>query len=208
MALIKLNLFLVSIFILLLFVVSCATNPTTSPTTPNPSYSPSVTTPVTPTITTNYYLSEAIKEKLREVTQAFGRDIPIPTYLPEGYVISDAQLIRKQDPYTEAELIITAPDKPDISLQIEWGPELWRLKPRSDDYQYFQFDNGNGSYGSVVLNRYSDYNTIWWDWIPDILLTNSPQPYECYEMALSANKEVPEGELVNIVRFVRIYPNI
>jgi len=189
-----------------IFIVSCATNPTTSPTTPNPSYSPSVTTPVTPTITTNYYLSEAIKEKLREVTQAFGRDIPIPTYLPEGYTISDVQLTYKQDPYADAELLITASEKPDISLQIEWGPELCLLKPSSDDYQYFQFDSGNGSYGSVVLNRYIDSNTIWWDWDPDIVTINGP--HECYEMALSANKEVPEGELVNIVRFVRIYPNI
>jgi hypothetical protein len=199
---IRSSLFSVLILVSLLSVVSCANNTTMPPTTPSPSYSPSETTHITPTL--NYILSETIKEKLKEVAQAFGRDIPIPTYLPVGYAISDARLIKKQDSYAQAELIITAPDKPDISLQIEWGPELWRLKPSADDYQYFQFNDGNGTYGSVVLNYLSDCNVIWWDWVPDILPTNGLQPHECYEMALSTNKEVPEEELVNIVRFVTI----
>jgi hypothetical protein len=216
------NLLLLStILVSLLFAISCATNPTMSPTTHNPSYiasetsivtstlsyTPPINTPkitITSTPTPNYTASGAIQEKLQEIAQAFGRDIPIPTYLPEGYAINDAQLIQKQDSYAEVELNITAQDKPDISLQIEWGPELWQLKPASMDYQYFKFNDGNGSYGSVVLNRYSDHNTIWWDWLPEILPTSGRQSMECYEMTLSASKEVPEEELVNIVRFIRI----
>jgi hypothetical protein len=215
----KSSLLFIAISVSILFVTSCATNTTTSPTTPSPVYSPPETTPLTPTssytgpinnpkitITStpipNYTPSGAIQEKLQEVEQAFGRAIPIPTYLPEGYAITDAQFIQKQGSYAQAELIITALDKPDISLQIEWGPELWLLKPSSDDYQYFKFDDGNGSYGSVVLNRHSDHNTIWWDWLPEILPTSGRQSMECYEMALSASIEVPEEELVNIVRFI------
>jgi hypothetical protein len=138
MALMIRVLFSLLFLISLLSIISCTTNTTTSPATPGPSYSPSETTQVTPTQSYNipkytmkvtitstptpgYTASGAAQEKLQETAQAFGRDIPIPTYLPEGYAITDVQLIQKQDSYAQAKLTITASGKPDISLQITWS---------------------------------------------------------------------------------------
>jgi hypothetical protein len=77
---------------------------------------------ITSTPTPNYTASGAIQEKLQETEQAFGRDIPIPTYLPAGYAITDVQLIEKEGPDDQVEIniTITAPGKPDIFLLIFW----------------------------------------------------------------------------------------
>jgi hypothetical protein len=139
------------------------------------------------------------------VAQAFERDIPIPTYLPEGYTITDAQLIPKSSDSNEyVEFTITASGKQDIIMQITWFHGVFRILPTSDDYQYFDFSDGNGTYGSVVLNYYNDHNELWWDWVPETLSLNEPRPLVYYEIVLSASTDLPAEELVNIARFTRI----
>jgi hypothetical protein len=161
--------------------------------------------PTPSTIPTSIYTSsEAIKEKLRETAQAFGRDIPIPTYLPEEYAITNVQFIQPQYSYDHVELIIAATGKLDITMSITWYHGVFRILPTSDNYQYFRFSDGNGTYDSVVLNYHSDHNALWWDWVPETLSLNDPRPLVYYEMVLSTNTSVPVEELVNIARFVRI----
>ena len=156
---------------------------------------------VTPT--PNYHPSEVIKEKLQEVTKAFGRDLPIPTYLPQGYAMSEAQFVQPQYSYDHVELTFTSPNAPDISMSVTWFHGTFHLKPTSDRYKYIDINDGIGTYGSVVLNYHDDHNTLWWDWTPVTLSRDEPRPLEYYEMVLSASKEVPDEELVNIARFIR-----
>jgi hypothetical protein len=59
------------------------------PTSPIPS-----TTVTTLSTTPQYTPSAAITAKLQESEVTFGERIPIPTYLPQGYVISDVQVIQ------------------------------------------------------------------------------------------------------------------
>jgi len=141
---------------------------------------------------------------LQVAAQAFGRDIPIPIYLPEGYAITDAQFIQQQYSYDHLELIIAATGKPNITMYITWYHGVFRLLPPSDNYQYFRFNDGNGTYGSVVLAYQSDHVDLWWDWVPETLSLNDPRPLVYYEMVLEANNEVPAEELVNIARFVKL----
>ncbi len=179
MGLIKYLVSLTLILVSLLFFVSCGANPN-----PTPNYTP----------------SGGIQEKLGEAAQAFGRGIPIPTYLLEGYNITDVQFIQPQYSYGHVELTITATGKPDITMYITWGHVVFYLKPGSSDYKYYEFNDGNGTYGSIVNNDLGDHNSLRWTWIPG----TSTHPSEFYEMVLSASKGVHVGELVNIARFVKI----
>lgn len=213
MTLKKSLLLLSSIVVSLMVIASCGTNPTT----PSPSYSPSETTAIiatptkyiipTPSATPTYYYapSDAIQEKLEIATQGFGRDIPIPTYLPEGYEITEALYVPKQQ-YSGGyvELTITAPGQPDITMSIRWHIGPFRILPIFNNYQYFKFDDGNGTYGSVIIGYNNDHNDLVWDWIPGAFPANSTSAPAYYEMVLSASTEVPPEELVNIARFVRI----
>jgi len=179
----KYPLFSVLVLVSLLFIVSCAADP-------NPK--------------TNYTPSGAIQEKLQEAAQAFGRAIPIPTYLSEGYAITDAQFIHPQYSYDNVELTITAPSQPDIEMSIIWGHVVFYLKPGSSDYKYYEFNDGNGTYGSIVNNDLGDHNSLVWTWVPETVSPNESPPLAFYEIFLSASKEVHVGELVNIARFVKI----
>lgn len=182
----------------------------TSPVTPTPSYTlpPLITHPIikpTTTPTPNYTPSGAIQERLHEEAQVFGIDIPIPTYLPEGYVITDAQFIQKQYSYDHLELTITAPGEPDIITQITWYHGPFRILPSSENYTLFDISGGPGTYSKwAMLNHHSDHNDLQWDWVPETFPPNSTSPIAYYEIILSASTGVPVEELVNIARFVRI----
>ena len=180
----------------------------TTPITPTSSYTPPTTHPkitITSTPTSSYTPSGAIQERLQEVAQAFGRDIPIPTYLPLGYTITNAQFIQKQYSYDHVELTISASGKPDIEMSITWFRGAFRILPSSDDYQAIDISGGPGTYSEwAMFNFHNEHNNLWWDWIPGTFPSNSTSSPEFYDMVLSASIEVPPLELVNIARFVRI----
>jgi len=198
-----------SIVVSLMVIASCGT------TTPSPNYTPSETTAIiatptkyiipTPSATPTYFYTppDAIKEQLEIAIQGFGRDIPIPHYLPEGYEITEALYVPKQQ-YSGGyvELTFTRQGKPDITMSIRWHIGPFRILPIFEIYQYFEFNDRNGTYGSVILGYLNDHNDLVWDWAP--VPWDGPGMPQFYEMVLSASSEVPVEELVNIARFVRI----
>jgi hypothetical protein len=173
----------------LLTAASCADNPFVPNPTPAPNYTP----------------SEAVKVELQEAAQAFGRDIPVPTYLPQGYAITEAQFKPELYSNDHVELTLASPKKPDIIMSITWFHGVFRILPGSENYTSFDMSGGPGTYSKwATLNYLGDYNDLWWDWTPVTLSPDEPRPLEYYEMVLSASKDVPGEELVNIAKFVRL----
>ena len=181
-----------------------------------PSISASTTTSAVPvgTITTlltapQYTPSAAVKALLQESEVSFGESIPIPTDLPQGYVISDVQVIQQSDTgQKEVDLTITNSNAPDITLSLVWDAGgMFRILPTSEQYQSVNLTGGPGTYGhSAFLNYFSDHNTLWWDWTPVALssqqLGSGSFPY--YEFVLSASIGLSADELVLIAKSVQV----
>ena len=136
---------------------------------------------------------------------SFGERIPIPTYLPQGYEISDVHVIQQSDTeQKEVDLTITNLNTPDITLSLVWDAGgLFRILPTSEQYKFVNMVGGPGTYGqSAFLNYFSDHNTLWWDWTPVAFSNQQPFPY--YELVLSANTGVSADELVLIAKSVQV----
>ena len=174
---------------------------TSAPVTTSSTPSTTVTTLST---TPQYTLSAAITAKLQESEVTFGERIPIPTYLPQGYVISDVQVIQQSESeQKEVDFAITNLNAPDITLSLVWDAGgMFRILPTSEQYEGINLSGGPGTYGqSAFLNYFSDHNTLWWDWTPVGLSSQQPFPY--YELVLSASTGVSADELVLIAKSVQ-----
>jgi hypothetical protein len=182
-------------FIIVTLMISCRNDHQTTSSPPSEVTVASQCTQYTPT--------DTIKQKLQEASISFNQNIPIPTCLPKGYVISEIQVIQLSDLKMDAELAISASFKADITLSIVWwssgGP--FRILPSSTNYKSEDVTGGPGTYSNAVLNYLNEKNTLWWDWMPENPPGNQ-SPY--YELVLSAGKDVPEESLLAIARSVRI----
>jgi hypothetical protein len=170
------------------------------PTSPTPS-----TTITTLSTTPQYTPSAAVTAKLQESEVTFGERIPIPTYLTQGYEISDVQVIQQSESeQKEVDFAITNLNAPDITLSLVWDAGgLFRILPTSEQYKFVNMSGGPGTYGqSAFLNYFSDHNTLWWDWTPVAFSNQQPFPY--YELVLSANTGVSADELVLIAKSVQV----
>jgi hypothetical protein len=82
-----------------------------------------VGTITTSSTTPQYTPSAAITSKLQESEVSFGERIPIPTYLPQGYEISDVQVIQQSESeQKEVDFAITNLNAPDITLSLVGMP--------------------------------------------------------------------------------------
>jgi hypothetical protein len=177
---------------------------TSMPMTTSPTPSTIITTL---SATPQYTPSAAITAKLQESEVSFGERIPIPTYLPQGYEISDVQVIQQSESeQKEVDFAITNLNAPDITLSLVWDAGgMFRILPTSAQYQLVNMTGGPGTYGqSAFLNYFSDHNILWWDWTPATLSnqqlgTNS---FSYYELVLSASTGVSADELVLIAKSV------
>jgi hypothetical protein len=181
--------------------VTASTPVTTSSTTS--------TTVTTLSTTPQYTLPAAITAKLQESEVTFGERIPIPTYLPRGYVISDVQVIQQSESeQKEVDFAITNLNAPDITLSLVWDAGgMFRILPTSEQYEGINLSGGSGTYSKwAQLNYFSDHNTLWWDWTPVVLssqqLGNGQFSY--YELVLSASTSVSADELVLIAKSVQV----
>jgi hypothetical protein len=184
---------------------------TTAVTTSTPvtSSSTTSTTITTSSTTPQYTPSSAITAKLQESEVTFGERIPIPTYLPQGYVISDVQVIQQSESeQKEVDFAITKLNAPDIALSLVWDAGgMFRILPTSEQYEGINLSGGPGTYSKwAQLNYFSDHNTLWWDWTPVVLssqqLGNGQFSY--YELVLSASTGVSADELVLIAKSVQV----
>jgi len=191
---------IIIIFSILTSIIACNANRQTTPYTTS-----EVTNMTTPPIS-----SEDINRKLQEARVAFGAIIPLPTYLPQGYAISDFQINQLPDLKMEVGLTISKPSKPDIIMSVTWwskgGP--FRILPSSANYTSENVSGGPGTYSNAILNIYDDKYDLWWSWIPVSISSQYPIsasiPY--YALTLSVKKDVPADELVKIAKSVRIPP--
>ena len=179
---------------------------TSTPVTTSSTPSATVTTLST---TPQYTPSAAITAKLQESEGTFGERIPIPTYLPQGYEISDVQVIQQSESeQKEVDFAITNLNAPDITLSLVWDAGgMFRILPTSEQYKFVNMVGGPGTYGqSAFLNYFTDHNTIWWDWTPVVLssqqLGNGQFSY--YELVLSASTSVSADELVLIAKSIQV----
>jgi hypothetical protein len=174
-----------------------------------PTSSTTSTTVTTLSTTPQYTLPAAITAKLQESEVTFGERIPIPTYLPRGYVISDVQVIQQSESeQKEVDFAITNLNAPDITLSLVWDAGgMFRILPTSEQYEGINLSGGSGTYSKwAQLNYFSDHNTLWWDWTPVVLssqqLGNGQFSY--YELVLSASTSVSADELVLIAKSVQV----
>jgi hypothetical protein len=146
---------------------------------------------------------------LQESEVTFGERIPIPTYLPQGYEISDVQVIQQSESeQKEVDFAITNLNAPDITLSLVWDAGgMFRILPTSAQYQFVNMTGGPGTYGqSAFLNYFSDHNILWWDWTP-VTLSNQQlgtNSFSYYELVLSASTGVSADELVLIAKSVQV----
>jgi hypothetical protein len=184
-------------------IVSSVT--TSAPVTTSSTLSTTVTTLST---TPQYTLSAAITAKLQESEVTFGERIPIPTYLPQRYVISDIQVIQQSESeQKEVDFAITNLDAPDITLSLVWDAGgMFRILPTSEQYEGINLSGSPGTYSKwAQLNYFSDHNTLWWDWTPVVLSSQQlgNGQFSCYELVLSASTSVSADELVLIAKSVQ-----
>ena len=174
------------------------------PTSPIPS-----TTVTTLSTTPQYTPSAAITSKLQESEVSLGKRIPVPTYLPQGYEISDIHVIQQSDTeQKEVDFAINNLNAPNITLSLVWDAGgMFRILPTSEQYKFVNMVGGPGTYGqSAFLNYFSDHNTIWWDWTPVVLSSQQfgTGSFSYYELVLSANTGVSADELVLIAKSVQV----
>jgi hypothetical protein len=196
------GIFIFCIAVLMMFVgcnIVTSTHPTATIST-----SVNNTTLIT---TSPYNPSGAIEKKFNESEVSFGIYIPIPTYIPQGYEISDVQVIQQTDSEgKEADITITKLNETNITLSVTYFTSgLFRILPTALNYQNINMDGDFGTYSNSMLNYFTDHNTLWWDWAPAIISSQQldTTSFSYYELVLSADTSVPVDELVMIAKSVR-----
>lgn len=138
-----------------------------------------------------------LKTNLQEAEKIMGVSLPVPTYLSVNYEISQVEVTEPNRVTLTISPVSGSTANRVISMQIAWkstgGP--FGIKLPGDRVDIRGGEPGTYS-GAVIVDR-GDHNDLWWDWGPD----TSTVAY--FEFVLSANKNVPQEELIKIARSVR-----
>ena len=115
-------------------------------------------------ISSQYTPSEAITALLRESEVSFGKHIPIPAYLPQGYEISYVQVYQQSESeQKEADLIITKLNAPNITLSLVWDAGgTFRILSTSEQYMFVNMSGGLGTptmliFFILIIEQYYHY---------------------------------------------------
>lgn len=146
----------------------------------------------------------AQKTTLEEASETIGVTLPVPTYLPEGYEIQEVYVedstvrLLISDKETEKKLV-THTDAAGtrqryefrcrMTMSISWFSEMGI--PIRLPVKQVKINESTG-----FLQDRSDHNALWWNWYPN------PGEPGMFELVISANKEIPEEELVKVAESV------
>lgn len=147
----------------------------------------------------------AQKTTLQEASSIIGVTVPLPSYLPEGYEVREIYvedstvrlLISEKE--TEKRLV-THTDAAGtrqryefrcrMTMSISWFSEMGI--PIRLPVKQVKINESTG-----FLQDRSDHNALWWNWYPN------PGEPGMFELVISANKEIPEKELVEVAESVQ-----
>ena len=153
------------------------------------------------------------KATLEEADSIIGIAVPVPTYLTEGYEIREIYLqpmmsgppgviILISDRETEKKLV-THTDAAGtrqqyelrcrITMRIRWDSDGHLIPPAKAPVPK-RGVKINASDGLIMVE--DDTNDLWWTWRPD------PDDEGLFELEISANKDIPEEELVRVAESV------
>jgi len=128
------------------------------------------------------------ESSLEEAVEVLGLDIPMPSYLPEGYEIEKTVLKSER----AVSLMITNRGGSKMDLDISWR-EKGMLPVRGLDglggWIGIDINGGKGYFGEG-----DDRNTIYWNLFPP--------DNGLFVLKLSADKDIPTGELLLIAESV------
>ena len=141
------------------------------------------------------------KVSVEQANEIIGASLPAPTYLPEGFQISDIYVLEKDSDSVHIVILIsdTAANemKPNDAKQVPQKIEMYVTLYRRGQVgglklegEWFDIDGTKG----VLVTKETSY-TIWW-------ILPYRQPPGQYELKLSAMKEIPKEELVKTARSV------
>ncbi len=154
------------------------------------------------------------KATLEEAGSIMGVSVPVPAYLPEGYGIREIYLqpmmsgppgvmILISDRETEKKLV-THTDAAGtrqqyelrcrMTMSIRWDSDGFLIPPAKAPVPK-RGVKVNESDGLLMIE--DDTNNLWWTWRPD------PDDEGLFELKISANKDIPEEELVKIAESVQ-----
>jgi hypothetical protein len=146
----------------------------------------------------------AQKTTLDQAEKIIGITLPLPSYLPKGYLIQEVYV-----QYGSVTLLISdGPIEKKLVIHTDFAGTMQRyeLQEKMEMSVRWYSENGipvrlpvervtiNESYG--FLETSDDHNTLWWDWYPD------PGKPGMFELVLSANKGISKNELVKIAESV------
>lgn len=127
---------------------------------------------------------------LEEAGEIFGLEIPIPSYLPEGYEIEEIILATDSEVVKVLRLSISNGSNCPIYLGIQWGG-IPHTKLTPPDFHKVQLGENAVGWWSEHMGEKS----IRWNW-------NLPDEPGYWVMRLSACKELPIREMISIARSV------
>lgn len=147
----------------------------------------------------------AQKTTLQEASSIIGVTVPLPSYLPEGYevreiyvedstvrlLISDKETEKKLVTHTDAAGTRQRYEfRCRMTMSISWFSEMGI--PIRLPVKQVKINESTG-----FLQDRSDHNALWWNWYPN------PGEPGMFELVISANKEIPEEELVKVAESVQ-----
>jgi len=152
----------------------------------------------------------AQKTTLAEASSIMGVNVPVPTYLPEGYEVQEiyvegSTIVRLliSDRETEKKLVMHT-DRAGtrqryelrcrMTMRIRWDNDGHLIPPAKAPVPK-RGVKINASDGLIMVE--DDTNDLWWTWRPD------PDDEGLFELEISANKDIPEEELVKIAESVQ-----
>ena len=145
---------------------------------------------------------------LKRASDVIGHALPVPSYLPEGYVIQGVYIVEigtqvKTLDLTIANQHIGEKQYPTLKmppeqmiLQISWSISP-SLGIKLEGERFDVADGRRGFEGAIFQERLEN-NQLIWDWTPDL----SPDHPEHFEFQLIADKSISKEELVKIARSI------
>ena len=158
------------------------------------SCSPLQALPISSTTSTNIVYPTSTT--LEEAAKIIGVPVPLPDYLPAGYIINEVVVTEPRRLYiTFAEPSWICFQS--IVLYINWaasgGPFGIKLTSQQVD-----MSGGDGIYSKGIIVESMDSNNLWWDWKPDTYST------AYFEFGLSASTIVPVEELIQMGKSIHL----
>ena len=133
--------------------------------------------------------SERPVVSIDEASDILGVNVPVPTYLPEGYQIRNV--------YLEENIVTLVISGEQVGADLQWGMKINIVWNNSHTFEPIELPFEriviNDSITGFIMQR-EIVNELWWEWSPD------PWDEGWFEFMISAEKAITEEEMVKVAR--------